>query len=676
MVYLQEYEYSGSYSFSAHGQATDLWDGQLPLERSPFHGGMIDLSGVRAPDHSHEPNHTHFGQRDTPGRERPASAALVPPETWDGKGQAIDTQRPAVGNNDLLRMNADFQFSGGQEQRGKTGSNLRTFTDTAHSHGHGHGHGHDHGHMSATPSSSLPADIQSLFDRFNIGSIDALSARLNSLTTQAPFASSVVADASAAASSSASSSSSSSSSNSGVAAEISPAVNPGIDVHAHAHDASSPVAVLDASATMAKSSANTNSTTNTTSTKSVKTTSIKVTTVVKGGTAADVAAAAASQAEIAQAVAQGKAEGKELNSSSIADIAAKANSKIGANSSGNDASLIAPESNLPVGSITVKRQKNGESIITLNDGQGQPVVLRANGPVQIERIVKPDGKIQFLINPVKPKPQSSTINPADMEIEPEEMFTTTMASMIISDPNPSTTVATQSPDASFQDAVALTSVAADLGLIDKSPSLTEALVTNALLQTPTGPAVAQTTTAPPAVGPKAEKGAIVSKMVTGSGDNVSKTAASSGIVQHSGNSGSVPNIASLNQQAINDVSQNPSNNQNNAKINDLFTGLFPDLGSGLFSLFESPRIPPPPRIAGPHIGNRGVLNPFVSDTNLFNVNKDIGLLRPSQLPPVVNQSPLSTMAPSTGGNVAAGTVELNPNPPYNLVDVVPSVMRR
>ena len=151
---------------------------------------------------------------------------------------------------------------------------------------------------------------------------------------------------------------------------------------------------LKASATKAES--------NVTETKSLKTKNIKVTTVIKGGTTADVAAAAASQAEIANAVAQGKA----INSSSIAAIAAAGRAK--------------KSTPPPVGSITVKREPNGISVITLSDGQGEPVVLRASGPVKIERIIKPNGKVQFLINPVNP-----TAPPGELEIEPEDIYTTT-----------------------------------------------------------------------------------------------------------------------------------------------------------------------------------------------------------------------------------------------------------
>ena len=55
----------------------------------------------------------------------------------------------------------------------------------------------------------------------------------------------------------------------------------------------------------------------------------------------------------------------------------------------------------PVGSITVQRGPGGMSTITLSDGSGEPVVLRASGPVKIERIVNAAGKVQFLINPIK-----------------------------------------------------------------------------------------------------------------------------------------------------------------------------------------------------------------------------------------------------------------------------------
>lgn len=171
---------------------------------------------------------------------------------------------------------------------------------------------------------------------------------------------------------------------------------------------------LNATAKVSASSAEANSTTNQTSTKSVKTKTIKVTTVVKSSPKADVAAAAASQAtNIANAV----ASGKQISNPELAQIASNV-----AGSGVKKANRKSPAA----GSITVRRQPNGDSIITLADGLGEPVVLRASGPVRIERIVKANGRIQFLINPVLPKQTTvdPTVAPADGEIEPEDITTT------------------------------------------------------------------------------------------------------------------------------------------------------------------------------------------------------------------------------------------------------------
>ena len=76
---------------------------------------------------------------------------------------------------------------------------------------------------------------------------------------------------------------------------------------------------------------------------------------------------------------------------------------------------------LPPGSITVQRGPGGVSTITLSDGSGEPVVLRASGPIKIERIVNAAGKVQFLINPIR-RPRGF-----EREFEAEEMLNTTTA---------------------------------------------------------------------------------------------------------------------------------------------------------------------------------------------------------------------------------------------------------
>lgn len=386
----------------AHSHGPGSWEpphSSPDNNRSPFSGGVIDLSKISLERNNRGPSSTSRGPHDShhhPGEKKTSTPAIAPPDTWDtsslsqgGSGRG----NPFVQNNDILRMKSSFRFDGPTGR--KTGSNLRTFEDKSPDTG-----------IQTSPTTPVPGEIQNLFERLNIANLDSLGAQLDAFNAQPadPIPASVhtgtgVVDTQA-------------TKTSGVIEPFAP-MPPNVPVINSPHDTKpvkSPIATINQTATVNATSANSNSSSNSTSTKKVKTKTIKVTTVVKGGTSADVAAAAASQAEIANAVAQGK----DINSSSLADIAAAANSKVTSKVAGGK---------YPVGSITVKRQKNGESIITLSDGQGEPVVLRASGPVKIERIVKPNGKVQFLINPVKPAPQTSTIDPAESDVESEDLST-------------------------------------------------------------------------------------------------------------------------------------------------------------------------------------------------------------------------------------------------------------
>ncbi|KAL4216491.1 hypothetical protein ACF0H5_024214 [Mactra antiquata] len=380
---------------------------------SPFHGGVIDLSKVSLHDR---------GQMiDTPSSDSGRTSGSNP--RWDigtlrstgmlgrngislrsGSSKSrlnsnTGSDTAFIKNNDLLQMPKDRSTSG------KTGSNLRTFKDK----------NTDNNNSGVDKAAQGPTlDLKSLlmksidpsagsFDLSNsVGSNSGLNPQLPGQTKSAQT-----------------------SSNTGKTAGTLIQNKNSIPAPS-SKQSQTPVASvnLNTTATASSASAEANSTTNTTSTKSVKTKTIKVTTVVKNGSKADVAAAKASQAGIANAVAQGK----DIQSADIANLA-----KIG--TSAAKAAVSPKKTGPPVGSITVKREPNGESIITLSDGQGEPVILRAVGPVKIERVVKPNGRIQFLINPINQAPVTKpTTAVVDLgEIEPEDITTTTMATVSSAD---------------------------------------------------------------------------------------------------------------------------------------------------------------------------------------------------------------------------------------------------
>ena len=142
--------------------------------------------------------------------------------------------------------------------------------------------------------------------------------------------------------------------------------------------------------------------TKTSSSSSSKTSSDTSSTVVAAGNVAVQSSATSSKSA---------AETKKTVTTKTVNVTTvtKEDKSVGAN--------IAP----PVGSITVQRGPGGMSTITLADGNGDPVVLKASGPVKIQRIVSPNGKVQFIINPVQPTP----LGEMEREFEAEEIVTTT-----------------------------------------------------------------------------------------------------------------------------------------------------------------------------------------------------------------------------------------------------------
>lgn len=397
-------------------------------ERAPFSGGVIDLSRVSLNDRNNRKDITPSGTGRTNTNPRWDIGTVLSTSTlgrngvsplenvWDqsSAGTTVNEVGTGFNANDILQMPVDTR-SMPSSSVGRTGSNLRTFQDksldTVGTQTNG---------ISAAPT----LDIQTLLSDSLTQSNPVLSSHgshgigtdlqldvnnqrgstsfLNGNQTPSPQSS---FDAMIPAPSR-------------IDQFLPPSGPPvskpvNLNVNAKNNSLPTPVVSLNSSAKVSASSAESNSTSNTTSTKSVKTKTIKVTTVVKGGNQADVAAAAASQAELANAVAQGK----EINSSALAGLAKAA--------AGVKSPKIIAKNNPPAGSITVKRQPNGDTIITLSDGQGEPVILRASGPVKIERIIKPNGRIQFLINPVEKTAATTTPDPsAELEIEAEDITTT------------------------------------------------------------------------------------------------------------------------------------------------------------------------------------------------------------------------------------------------------------
>ncbi|KAL3885501.1 hypothetical protein ACJMK2_025554 [Sinanodonta woodiana] len=73
------------------------------------------------------------------------------------------------------------------------------------------------------------------------------------------------------------------------------------------------------------------------------------------------------------------------------------------------------------GSIEVQKQLNGKTKIILKDANNNPIVLQATGPVEIQRIVSPDGKIKFIVNPIRQPTTEET------ELDAEEILSVTTA---------------------------------------------------------------------------------------------------------------------------------------------------------------------------------------------------------------------------------------------------------
>lgn len=172
-----------------------------------------------------------------------------------------------------------------------------------------------------------------------------------------------------------------------------------MDTSANALDNKPVMESLNKTAAFPTSTAMSNIISNTTIMNSVNTTTV----VVNEGTAVAVDVTATSQSEITNVVS------KEQNFS-LAQLVDLATTTF---------NTVQPSS-LYLGSIAVKRSSNGESIITLHDRDREPVILKASGPVKIERIVKPNGKIQFIVNTVDIQ---TTADPGEIEVEAEEITT-------------------------------------------------------------------------------------------------------------------------------------------------------------------------------------------------------------------------------------------------------------
>ena len=657
-------------------------------KRSPFSGGVIDLSKISL-DRNHGTTNLGHDVHPHGGDKRASTPAIAPPKTWDtgslsqgGSGRG----NPFVQNNDILRMKSSFRFDGPGSRR--AGSNLRTFEDKTLDVG-----------QQAKPTTPVPGEIQNLFQRLNIASLDSLGAQLDAMSPHqaepiavAPLTPNtmpiVVATPAP---------------KTGVMQllpqmpPIDPLVKASATMDARTGKSSTPILMLNQTAKVNAASAKTNSTTNTTSTKSVKTKTIKVTTVVKGGTSADVAAAAASQAEIANAVAQGK----NLTSSNIASIAAAATSKLGAKVIG---------SQFPVGSITVKRQKNGESIITLSDGQGEPVVLRASGPVKIERIVKPNGKVQFLINPVKPAQLTSTLDPAEADVEAEDITTMSTSNLVtffssaMTSPIP---LVTRMAKAVMKDA--LQSGVSEITGTDNSKT-NKALVDAALEQAFSSfvsPPLETTTmsTAPSTLLVTSQTGikrrnevlpsepasntntALSSSLVTAQPVK-SKNAFRSDTVVHATNdvgSKSQPNLSRNRQEPIKRAPANSkprliARSTTHKRVTNTINPAFTDHirskinNNGVMQLFPAltiPKIPPPPRVIGSIFSNSGGLMNSILLNNL-------GLFSDPKLHSSLHKTDVttSTASPPRINDVNA-TTSLEPRPDimpkYDLINNAPNV---
>lgn len=517
---------------------------------SPFHGGIIDLSKVSLHDRGQALD-VPAGDSGRPSGSNPRwdigtlrslgrNGILSRPGSWNKEQFPATRREPAfVKNNELLQMPTGIR-RGTLGKGRKTGSNMRTFQDKAVDINPGLNK------VSKAPTLDLqtllmsPENPKGSFDLSNTvgqGPVSASSSSASGPSQQLTKQPDKTATGNIP----------SPSSIGGAGKQnIPPPPQP---------KSPAPGLSMNLNATAKVSSSSANSTTNTTSKKSVKTKTIKVTTVVKGGTKADVTAAAASQAEIANAVAQGK----EINSSALAGLTTAASGM----AKGTKASKNGP----PVGSITVKRQPNGESIITLSDGQGEPVVLRATGPVKIERIVKPNGRVQFLINPLnppKPPPTTPFVDPG--EIEAEEI-TTTVSSVSTTGTNTfSATEAVWSTSTPFY--AEATNTEPNLVVSSFEPSTSES-----------------------------------SSSKSGSKSSQVKTT----VVQ------------------MNSTETKNSSSQQSSSVTKNKTIQAKTETKGILQLFPSQKIPPPPKLSGTNFGSKNQSNPFFLDTNKLSQNSGLPL---------------------------------------------------
>lgn len=656
------------------------------------------------------------GHHDAPGHhgDKRVSPPIAPPETWEtGSSSQGGSGRgnPFVQNNDILRMKSSFRFDVPSGRR--TGSNLRTFEDKTMDFG-----------IQPSPTTPVPGEIQNLFERLNIASLDSLGAQLDALSTKpdpaaaAPFAPAAPAAPAApvapvpsvAQQTGAASLGPTAIKSSGVVEPLAP-LPPDVPMVQSApvpeqKPAKPNTPVLSINQTAKANSASANSTSNTTSTKSVKTKTIKVTTVVKGGTSADVAAAAASQAEIANAV----AKGKDLSTSNIAKIAAEATNKVAAKAVANK---------FPVGSITVKRQANGESIITLSDGQGEPVVLRASGPVKIERIVKPNGKIQFLINPVKPAPLTGTLDPAEADVESEDMSTVaSSASKLVSfmtspltSPLPLVTkmakaVMRETLQKGASEITGTENSRANNALVDAALNQAFSSFVSLPLETTTVPSIPSTLLVTPVTGSVSNHDNRILQtdqsqtniVKTNSLDNVpvdmhNNAFSANSLVPATNSLGEVANSNAVR----NDNSRNPSRsrdtntanriggniNQNNNNINTAFTDMQSRFNQNgvlkLFPMAPVPKIPKPPRVIGSIFGSGSgdMSSFFMNDMAVFsdpNIQASLHHL-PSMIHGLSTHV-TSTMAPAPRQQdytTASGPPRADIMPKYDLINNAPNI---
>ncbi|KAK3580551.1 hypothetical protein CHS0354_009506, partial [Potamilus streckersoni] len=128
-------------------------------------------------------------------------------------------------------------------------------------------------------------------------------------------------------------------------------------------------------------------------------------------------------------------------------ISAKQNIDVGAiSATGSDSMAVATNISFNTvsstqrphlrGSIEVVKESNGKTKIILMDSNNNPIVLQATGPVEIQRIVSPNGKIKFIVNPIRQPTTEET------ELEAEEILATTIAAAEETEPPALSTVPT------------------------------------------------------------------------------------------------------------------------------------------------------------------------------------------------------------------------------------------